>query len=283
MSTAYSGDGITFPDNSVQATAPRVGMVNRIINGGMEISQRGTSFSSITGTTYTLDRFAVRDATSVTQSTDVPSGQSFKNSLFYDNAGSRTSINIRQPMEDVTRFFNDSEVTLSFWLKSSIATTITVDLCDANSTNVAVTTSWAKYKVTFPSTSNLNPSNTYVAGAGWIDFNLGSDYPDVYLTGVQLEKGSVATDFEYVDYGRQLQMCQRYYEKLSGSGGINGTIGNASYVAWYFKVTKRATPTMAFAAGSVITTDYISEDAVSGYRSGSYAYIVAGSTSSAEL
>ena len=116
MTTAYSGDGITFPDNSVQATAPRVGMVNRIINGGMEISQRGTSFSSITGTTYTLDRFAVRDATSVTQSTDVPSGQSFKNSLFYDNAGSRTSINIRQPMEDVTRFFNDSEVTLSFWL-----------------------------------------------------------------------------------------------------------------------------------------------------------------------
>ena len=250
MTTAYSGDGITFPDNSVQNTAPRVGMVNRIINGGMEISQRGTSFSSITGTTYTLDRFAVRDATSVTQSTDVPSGQSFKNSLFYDNAGSRTSINIRQPMEDVTRFFNDSEVTLSFWLKSSIATTITVDLCDANPTNVAVTTSWAKYKVTFPSTSNLNPSNTYVAGAGWIDFNLGSDYPDVYLTGVQLEKGSTATDFEYVDYGRQLIQCQRYLPAFVEAAinanlpfvgcGVNGTNQTGIYT---FEVATRVPPT----------------------------------------
>ena len=60
MTTAYSGDGITFPDNSVQATAPRVGMVNRIINGDMRIDQRNAGASvtnDVSNAQYSVDRW----------------------------------------------------------------------------------------------------------------------------------------------------------------------------------------------------------------------------------
>ena len=231
------------------------GRRNIIINGAMQVAQRGTSFSSITSSTYTLDRFAVRNATAVSQSTDVPSGEGFESSLFYDSDGTRSSSNIRQPMEDVTRLLNDTAVTLSFWLKSSAATTISVDLCDANATNVDVTTSWAKYTVTFPATSNLNSGDTYEAGAGWVDFNLGSDYPDVYLTGVQLEVGEQATPFEHRSFGEELALCQRYFEKSFNAVTTPGTTGQAGVISIrqystnavpsiFYKQAKRASATM---------------------------------------
>tara|TARA_R110000868_G_scaffold210083_1_gene460036 strand:- start:275 stop:1318 length:1044 start_codon:yes stop_codon:yes gene_type:complete len=86
-----------------------------------------------------------------------------------------------------------------------------------------------------------------------------------YITGVQLEKGSTATDFEYMDYSRQLQMCQRYYEKSYGStqlpgavsvlAGASGPAGNGGIPASTageccrgfrlgFAAQKRTTPTM---------------------------------------
>jgi hypothetical protein len=43
-----------------------------------------------------------------------------------------------------------------------------------------------------------------------------------YITGVQLEKGSTATSFDYRPYGTELQLCQRYYCRL---GGVNGRLG----------------------------------------------------------
>ena len=43
-----------------------------------------------------------------------------------------------------------------------------------------------------------------------------------YITGVQLEVGSTATNFEYRDYGRELYMCQRYYYRLNADGGNYG-------------------------------------------------------------
>ena len=330
MTTAYSGDGITFPDNSVQATAPRVGMVNRIINGDMRISQRGTSFTN--PSSYTLDRFAVSNngvqANTVQQSATAPTG--FSSSLVMTNTNSISTgtTNYQSVYHSIEGYniadlnwgtVNAKEVTLSFWVRSSVTGTYGVTVRGGaaishyvSSYSIGVADTWTYITLTVPgcqtdtwgSTNStgfilyfdLGVGSTYsssVSAGTWATGNIfgltgGTKFSETngatfYVTGVQLEKGSTATDFEYVDYGRQLQMCQRYYEKLSGSGGINGTIGNASYVAWYFKVTKRATPTMAFAAGSVITTDYISEDAVTGYRSGSYAYIVAGSTSSAEL
>jgi hypothetical protein len=75
------------------------------------------------------------------------------------------------------------------------------------------------------------------------------------VTGVQLEKGSTATSFDYRPYGTELQLAQRYYYlHASGSGkcvGIGGYI-QATEVACgvYFPVTMRSTPTLSAASGT---------------------------------
>lgn len=78
-----------------------------------------------------------------------------------------------------------------------------------------------------------------------------------YITGVQLEVGTTATDFEYRPYGTELALCQRYYYLH-----VNG-ISQASSTAWYYSstsastlfflpVTMRTRPTFEASAG----TDY---------------------------
>lgn len=77
------------------------------------------------------------------------------------------------------------------------------------------------------------------------------------LTGVQLEVGSVATEFEHRSFGEELALCQRYYEKNYPQGtapASSSTLSKGSFVVhssatmtyrWsqQFKVTKRAAPT----------------------------------------
>ena len=74
-----------------------------------------------------------------------------------------------------------------------------------------------------------------------------------YITGVQLEKGSTATSFDYRPYGTEFALCQRYYETYSngtGTGAIyEGITGNFATTAAFrgfvpFKVTKRASPSV---------------------------------------
>mgnify|MGYP003339333248 CR=1 FL=1 len=81
-----------------------------------------------------------------------------------------------------------------------------------------------------------------------------------YITGVQLELGSVATPFESRLYGHELALCQRYYEKsydtLSAaptntavglySGIVDTQSTTAISVNIRFKVEKRTNPTMTF-------------------------------------
>jgi hypothetical protein len=77
---------------------------------------------------------------------------------------------------------------------------------------------------------------------------VGTNGATFYLTGVQLEKGSTATSFDYRPYGTELNLCQRYYERggtenlLIFSGNV--TSGIEYYASVRFVVTKRATPTL---------------------------------------
>jgi hypothetical protein len=86
---------------------------------------------------------------------------------------------------------------------------------------------------------------------------VGTDGATFYITGVQLEVGSVATPFERRPYGQELQLCQRYYQKswnqesaagtASHIGGIHVVSwgdGNASGISW--QVPMRANPTVTF-------------------------------------
>jgi len=70
-----------------------------------------------------------------------------------------------------------------------------------------------------------------------------------YITGVQLEKGSQATPFEYRPYGTEFMLCQRYLEIWTGVNSVyvNPAAGyNNGYIASgpSFHVTKRAAPTL---------------------------------------
>ena len=148
------------------------GRRNMIINGAMQVAQRGTSETGVGGSSgyFTVDRFRLNVTTSgrftMSQSTDTPNG--FPNSLKLDCTTADTSIaadeqirlNYRiegQDLQQIKKGTSDAEkVTLSFYAKVvGSATKISVQLKDNdNSRSVAklftLTTSWARYTYTFP-------------------------------------------------------------------------------------------------------------------------------------
>ena len=104
------------------------GMKNRIINGGMDIAQRATSFANANG--YTLDRFYAANATdgqfTVTQNSDVPSNNEFNKSLRLTVTAAETSLGaaqravIYQGLEGYNvRDFVGRTFTLSFYVRST--------------------------------------------------------------------------------------------------------------------------------------------------------------------
>ena len=80
---------------------------------------------------------------------------------------------------------------------------------------------------------------------------VGTSGATLYLTGVQLEEGSVATPFEHRQYGQELALCQRYFFKVTGAGrhavGGNGSLAS-SYPTIFFPVELRAVPSFSFSS-----------------------------------
>ena len=82
---------------------------------------------------------------------------------------------------------------------------------------------------------------------------IGTSGATFYITGVQLEEGSVATPFEYRQYGQELALCQRYYQAYYGNntstlGGMGARInapggGSGIQANIPLKVTMRASAT----------------------------------------
>ena len=114
---------------------------------------------------------------------------------------------------------------------------------------------------------------------------VGTSGATFYITGVQLEKGSTATSFDYRPYMIEEQLCMRYYEKtIDGANGmvygITSIVGNQRGT-YPFKVRKRATPTVAYTTvqTSVLT---VSVDWVAIQRTNDNAEMIGGNYS-AEL
>ena len=276
------------------------GRKNLIINGAMQVAQRGTSETGVTASAYHIDRlksFLTSLGTwTVTQDGSGPSG--FANSLKYDcttadaspAAGDSMFIASRlegQDLQSLKKGTADAEsFTLSFHVKSNKTGTYQVNFYDADNTRIIGGTytidaadTWEKKELTFAgdTTGTLDDDNllslqiewwlgsgtNYTSGAvptSWeavsdADRNAGgtvnlADSTSNYLniTGIQLELGSTATDFEHRSYGEELALCQRYYFEISGAGKILGT------ARWYssteidcvmhFPVELRTTPTL---------------------------------------
>jgi hypothetical protein len=74
-----------------------------------------------------------------------------------------------------------------------------------------------------------------------------------YITGVQVEKGTVATSFDYLPYTTELALCQRYFSLAYSSTGYS-TGSTSVQTNFSFPVTMRATPTITI-SGTVRFTD----------------------------
>lgn len=185
--------------------------------------------------------------------------------------------------------YTASPVTLSFWVRSNITGTFggsvqngtgarsypfTYTILSANTWEFEtitipgeITGTWATSNLaglvvnfglgvgtTFSGTANTWGSSNFLSATGATSL-MGSTSNVFYVTGVQLERGSNATSFEFRDYGRELVMCQRYYWKRVGgasastyepigSGGIYSTPTNARIFVPY-PMPMRAIPTFS--------------------------------------
>lgn len=219
------------------------------------------------------------------------------------------------------------QLTVSFYVKGNASATYTCELNDLDNGRTinqefSVTTSWNRIELTFAADTSgpldddnarsldlhiwLHAGSDFTSGTfssnAWKDAVNDTRVSDsqtsifdstsrtFFITGVQMEIGTIATDFEYRTYGEELFACQRYYEKLQGSGGGGGILGTygpsggLSYVTWNFKNTKRAAPTMTQPGSGLDTIQNTSVDMSNGYKAaGSYAFWGWGSTADAEL
>ena len=99
---------------------------------------------------------------------------------------------------------------------------------------------------TYSGTANTWSGSTYFAPTGATSV-VGTNGATFYITGVQLEKGSTATSFDYRPYGTELALCQRYYEKLpTGGYGAVGvrTTDWYGYIGWQTEKRTSATVTL---------------------------------------
>jgi hypothetical protein len=195
-------------------------------------------------------------------------------------------------------------ITLSFWVRSSLTGTFggcirAYDI--SRSYPIAYTivsaNTWEKKTITIPGDTSgtwagaTNSGSTFLTfslGAGstltntagaWVAGNytnstgatsvVGTSGATWYITGVQLEKGSIATPFEYRQYTTELSLCQRYFFRINGGIGGGSSVycavgtGNAtgSALAQFvipLNTNMRSSPTLSY-GGSI----YISDASVS--------------------
>ena len=174
---------------------------------------------------------------------------------------------------------NAQAVTLSFWARSSVTGTFSGALFSNADSSVYPFTyvissanTWTNISISVPGptsgsfstgTGNYLNVSPLILGAGqkttpnaWGTSGiLGStgatdlistNGATFFLTGVQLEKGSTATSFDYLPYTTELQLCQRYFSNGSytNPGGFISGAGVSVYSFLTHKVTMRATPTV---------------------------------------
>ena len=249
---------------------------NFVVNGAMTVAQRGGT--SVANGIHVVDRFSLSsvgiDGSPTQAQSDVAVGttphtlgfrKAFKatNGNQTSGAGAGDSIQMQTKLEaqDIANSgwnytSSSSFVTLSFWVKSSVAQNFTgyIMSVDGTSQNYPFETgsltanTWTKVTKTIPGNSNLEFHNNNDVGLRifwqlfqgtdftdsgvslntWTAYNSATRSPDntstwyttndatFELTGVQLEVGSTASSFNHESYAETLRKCQRYYVKFDG-------------------------------------------------------------------
>ena len=282
-----------------------VGCNNFVINGGFDIWQRGTSFTG-TSPYYNADRWngaragAAAGATWSQQAITGDLGTTPAQGVLYSLRVARDSGNASTAVIQTANGFESANsiplagqtVVMSFFAKkganfSAASSALAVKLvtgtginqnyliagftgsANAISTTATLTTSWQRfqYSATLPTTATevaLDFAYTPVGTAGAAD--------NFEITGVQLEIGSVATQFGRAggSYGGELSLCQRYYFR-STSDATNpaniyasgtGTAATSGRFGLQVPVTMRTTPTSLDYANLAMSDSVNSQTAI---------------------
>ena len=314
---------------------------NLIINGAMEVAQRGTSTSSVNGIGC-VDRFhnirAGQDeeptqAQHVLTSADTgPYAEGFRFSFHVTNGNQSSGAGVGDYMSmryniEAQNMANSgwnytsssSFITLSFWIKSSVAQNFygyirTVDGTAQNypiETGSLTANTWTKITKKIPGNSNLTFDNDSGVGLqfylsqywgtnytdnastvnNWVAYSGTARMPDntstwwttndatFEITGVQLEVGSVATDFEHRSFADEERLCKRYFQRFTKAthsqtpfcGHLTSGVGICAHV---FSQVMRDTPSVSqannfnvyTAATNNVKTDLNIEAAPQGFR-----------------
>jgi len=279
---------VTSGGDCIVAATNIVGNKNLIINGAMQVAQRGTTADD--DSYRTVDRFMLSYGNTdnhptqahhaLTSSDTGPWEKGFRYSFHLTNgnqtsgagAGDFLTMQTRLEGQDIANSGWDytsatSYITLSYWIKSSIAqsfgvrlhTQYTTEYNYASETGSLSANTWTKVIHKIPGNSNLvfTNNNTFGLQLEWTAFrgtdttadsvtndawaayasgtrirNMTSTWyttndATLEITGVQLEVGDVATAFEHRSYQDELLRCQRYYNRWQEGNSVY--VGETSF------------------------------------------------------
>ena len=270
------------------------GFKNYIINGNFDVWQYGTSQTTFgygsddmwnngnNGCTKTHSRVACTD----TERALFNAGY-FSRTVATYVSGTNSFVKKIQSLEDITRLAGKT-VTISFWAKADSNKKMNIQVVDfygsggtptvhgtyaVNLGNIDLTSTWTKYKLTaaLPSLVGKTLGTDGVHTSYFrldFGFTFSPDRNEVISYGmpvgqsgtfdiaqVQLEEGSVATQFEQRPYGLELSLCQRYYE----TGYFHGISYNSSSTVLqrtqvFYKCNKRISPSVTISKISGVAT-----------------------------
>ena len=269
---------------------------NLIINGAMQVAQRGTSstsngYKTIDRITPYTDNIGV---TSTYSQVDVTSGGAYDagfrkawqvtKGAGTTNTNSQVNMGYKIEAQDIANSgwkYTDpnSYITISFWLKTSVSNhnpqLLLIDADQGSGTKnyfvdipVLTADTWTKITHSIPGHANQVYNNDNGNG---LEFQIipwyGTDYTDAgntpnawgpfgtkpvnstwlttnnstfQVTGLQLETGSVATDFEHECYQKQLYRCYRYYVERGFESLLGSKSGAVGYPRTNYPVVMRA-------------------------------------------
>jgi hypothetical protein len=254
---------------------------NPIINSAMQVAQRGTTFSSISGATYTLDRWQNFRGAGAVYSVSQQATSDTTNLPFIQYCArvgrptgntSLQALYLVQSLESLnSRAFAGKVVTFSFYARkgadfSGSSNILSLELTTGTGTDqnmisgytgaaspisstATLTTTWQRFTYVSSTLSssmtqlgiNFNYTPTGTAGA--------ADHFEI--TGIQVDVGSTALPFRTtgVTYQEELAICQRYYIRFN-AGNAYGNVANTGYTSTttlvnafvQFPVTLRSIP-----------------------------------------
>ena len=291
---------------------------NFIINGNMNVSQRGTSTTGLGSANgvYSLDRFFVTVSgttagrATISQVADVHDG--FANALKIECTTADTSIDAAelfglttrlegQNLQSISKGSSDAKpVTVSFYVKGNASATYACEIADRDNSRhcskpFSVTTSWNRIELNFPAdttgafdddnaasmdlnfflhagtnftsgTQNTSAfasttaANRALATTSFFD----STNRTLFITGLQMEIGEKATEFEHEPYDVTLSKCHRYCSIISSYGAGSGTANriyslryaggtsslsnDGSFVQLFYPQKRTEAPTVSYTA-----------------------------------